>query len=35
MEYQEYIDLGFTRTEMNCELEFRETGYYGFALEKR
>lgn len=35
MEYQKYIDLGFTRTEMNCGVEFKQTGYYGFALEKK
>ena len=34
MGYQEYIKLGFTRTEMNCNLEFSRTGYRGFALEK-
>jgi hypothetical protein len=34
MEYQEYIDLGFIRKEMNCGVEFKQTGYYGFALEK-
>jgi hypothetical protein len=35
MEYQKYIDLGFERTEMNCSVEFNQTGYYGFALEKK
>ena len=35
MKYQNYIDLGFKRTEMNCNVEFRETGYGGFALEKK
>lgn len=34
MEYQKYIDLGFTRTETSCGVEFKQTGYYGFALEK-
>ena len=35
MEYKKYIELGFTRTEMNCKVEFNQTGYYGFALEKK
>jgi len=35
MKYQKYIDLGFTRTEMSCGVEFNKTGYYGFALEKK
>lgn len=35
MEYQKYIDLGFKRTEMNCGVEYKQTGYYGFALEKK
>ena len=35
MEYQKYIDLGFDRTDMNCNVEFKKTGYHGFALEKK
>jgi hypothetical protein len=35
MEYQEYIDLGFERVEMKCSVEFKQTGYSGYALEKR
>lgn len=35
MEYQKYIDLGFKRTDMNCNAEFKQTGYYGFALGKK
>ena len=35
MKYQKYIDLGFTRTEMSCAVEFKQTGYYGFSLEKK
>jgi|LakMenEpi03Aug12_release.lakeMendotaPanAssembly.Ray.scaffolds.fasta_scaffold1665338_1 hypothetical protein len=35
MTYQKYIDLGFKRTDMNDSVEFKQTGYYGFALEKR
>lgn len=35
MEYQKYIDLGFKRTEMSCGVEFKQTGYGGFALEKK
>lgn len=34
MDYQKYIDLGFKRTEMRCNVEFKRTGYDGFALEK-
>lgn len=32
MNYQDYIDLGFTRTDMNDTVEFRQTGYPGFTL---
>jgi hypothetical protein len=32
--YQDYIDLGFSRTDMNDSIEFKETGYSGFTLEK-
>jgi hypothetical protein len=35
MEYQEYIKLGFKRVDMNCSVEFKRTGYHGFALEKK
>jgi hypothetical protein len=35
MEYQKYIDLGFERTEISCRVEFKQTGYGGFALEKK
>ena len=35
MEYQKYIDLGFERTDMSCQVEFKQTGYYGFSLEKK
>ena len=35
MEYQKYIDLGFERIEMSCSVEFKQTGYYGFSLEKK
>ena len=35
MEYQKYIDLGFERTNMSCQVEFKQTGYYGFSLEKK
>ena len=34
MKYKEYIDLGFERTDMEDQVEFKETGYYGFSLEK-
>ena len=32
MEYQEYIELGFKRTDLNDNVEFKQTGYYGFCL---
>ena len=32
--YQDYIDLGFERTNTEDDVEFRETGYHGFYLEK-
>jgi hypothetical protein len=35
MEYQKYIELGFERIELNCNVEFKQTGYYGFTLEKK
>ena len=35
LKYEDYIKLGFERTEMNCDVEFKETGYRGFALEKK
>jgi hypothetical protein len=35
MNYQDYINLGFERTEMNCSVEFKQTGYGGFALTKK
>lgn len=35
MEYQKYIDLGFKRFDMSCSVEFKQTGYYGFSLEKK
>jgi len=35
MEYQKYIELGFERTEISCGVEFKKTGYSGFALEKK
>lgn len=35
MNYKEYIDLGFERTDMNDTVEFNETGYYGYCLEKK
>lgn len=34
MTYKEYIDLGFTRTELDCKVTFNQTGYGGFALAK-
>lgn len=35
MNYQEYIDLGFKRTDINDQVEFRESGYSGFYLTKK
>jgi len=35
MEYQKYIDLGFKRIDLSCNVEFKQTGYHGFALEKK
>ena len=34
MDYKKYIDLGFTRVESSCNVEFNKTGYGGFSLEK-
>jgi hypothetical protein len=34
MTYKDYIDLGFTRCELNCKVTELETGYGGFALTK-
>jgi hypothetical protein len=35
MEYNEYIKLGFTRTDMNDTVNFKQTGYYGYYLTKK
>lgn len=35
LKYEDYINLGFERIEMNCNVEFNRTGYRGFALEKK
>lgn len=34
MKYKEYIELGFKRHDLNDNVEFNNTGYYGFSLEK-
>ena len=34
MNYQKYIDLGFTRTDQHDPVEYQQTGYYGFFLSK-
>jgi hypothetical protein len=34
MKYKDYINLGFERIEMNDNVEFDETGYYGYCLKK-
>lgn len=35
MKYQEYIQLGFERTEFEDRVEIEKTGYGGFSLTKR
>ena len=35
MIYQDYIDLGFTRTDISDAVEFETTGYHGFILTKQ
>jgi hypothetical protein len=35
MTYKQYIELGFERTDMGCSILFEETGYHGFALNKK
>lgn len=35
MKYKEYIELGFKRTDLNDNVEFNNTGYHGFTLEKK
>lgn len=35
MDYKKYIELGFERTDMSCNVEFNQTGYHGFALQKK
>jgi len=34
MDYKKYIELGFTRTDMNDAVEFNQTGFGGFTLVK-
>ena len=34
MTYEDYINLGFIRTELNCSVTELETGYGGFILSK-
>lgn len=33
MDYKKYIELGFERYDLNCSIEFSQTGYRGFSLE--
>ena len=33
MRYQEYIDLGFERWNINCSVMKAETGYEGYSLQ--
>lgn len=35
MLYNDYILLGFKRINLNDEVEFKQTGYYGYCLEKK
>jgi hypothetical protein len=35
MEYHEYVRLGFRRHDLDCSVEFKQTGYYGFSLSKK
>lgn len=35
MTYQDYIDLGFTRLDVNDSVEKQNTGYGGFHLERK
>jgi hypothetical protein len=34
MDYKKYTDLGFIRTDMSDSVEFNQTGFGGFSLEK-
>ena len=34
MDYKKYIDLGFKRYDLDDKVEFNQTGYRGFSLEK-
>jgi hypothetical protein len=34
MIYEQYIKLGFERTDMQDVVEYNRSGYYGFALKK-
>ena len=35
MIYQEYIQIGFKRYEMDCKEEIKRTGYGGYSLNKK
>ena len=35
MTYQDYIALGFERIDLDDSVEFKQTGYGGFALTKK
>lgn len=34
MDYKKYINLGFKRYDLDDQVEFNQTGYRGFSLEK-
>ncbi len=34
MKYKDYIELGFTREDMDDNVEFDHTGYSGYALTR-
>lgn len=35
MTYKDYINRGFTRTNLDDNVEFNNTGYGGYSLEKK
>lgn len=35
MKYQDYVNLGFKRTDMNDAVEYANTGFYGYCLERQ
>lgn len=35
MHYEKYMDLCFTRHDLRDEVQFKQTGYHGFYLERK